>query len=228
MKILFRVLFFQCFSLMFAAGACANPEPVVHAVEINGTVATLSGRNFGALCRRCQVVADFKGHRYALPVRQWDDHKIVVDYFDFGWGLISTIIVLAADGVSESVDVAAEPVLVGATEHGKYLGSEEYNGLKVYTRKYNDSMGGKGADQFDVSSNLPRCGELGLVFEQAEVVVGRRTRFGEAKIVSAPAASCVKCDPVKIGYYWEPTGRLDYQLQVVRRQVAGVCADRIR
>ena len=101
------------------------------------------------------------------------------------------------------------------------------NGLLVFERKHDLSIGGKGDAVFEFNQSPPRCGQTGSVFDSAELVFGKRTRFGDAKIIGGPAADCHRCK-IKVGYYWEPTGRLEYQLHVYRRHVEGICRDRIR
>jgi hypothetical protein len=99
--------------------------------------------------------------------------------------------------------------------------------LLVFEKSYKESFGGKGEDQFKLSVNPLSCQKKSLVFEKARLVYSDR-RFAEAQITALPSAGCVRCKPLKVSWYHEPTGRLTYQLHIYRRVVEGVCKDRIR
>jgi len=73
----------------------------------------------------------------------------------------------------------------------------------------------------------PSCDVPGLAFDSAEIVYLSR-RFGEAQIVATPEAGCVRCGPIIVRRYHEPTGELHYRLRVHRHPVAGGCAGRER
>jgi len=96
-------------------------------------------------------------------------------------------------------------------------------GLLYFERKHSLSVGDKGEERFDVSTKPPACGATALVFDHARVVY-KRKRFGEAKIISSPAAGCINCSPLVIRWYHEPTGYLDYQVHVYRRRISGKCS----
>lgn len=85
------------------------------------------------------------------------------------------------------------------------------------------SVGDKGEDRFDISTRAPACGATALVFDHAKIVY-KRQRFGEAKIVNRPPVGCLRCPPLLVRWYHEPTGHLDYQVHVYRRRIKGDCA----
>jgi len=95
--------------------------------------------------------------------------------------------------------------------------------LIYFERSHSLSVGDKGEETFDVSSPSPACGTTGLAFDHARVIY-RRQRFGEAIIVSTPAAGCTHCQPLVVRWFHEPTGYLSYQLHIYRRTIAGNCS----
>lgn len=77
------------------------------------------------------------------------------------------------------------------------------------------SVGSKGEEALDVSVDA-ECGEAAWVFHRAELVVGRN-RFGDVQFVGLPASGCVRCAPVELRWFHEPTGYLSFQVNVYRR-----------
>ena len=106
---------------------------------------------------------------------------------------------------------------------GKSAVVKKHNDLMVYSRSYDLSIGGKGVDVIDVNQPIAACGEMGWIFDSANIVIGKQTRFGDARAIQLPAKGCQKCPPLKIGYYWEPTGRLEYKVLVKLRKITGIC-----
>ncbi len=95
-------------------------------------------------------------------------------------------------------------------------------GLLYFEREHRLSVGDKGEDFFDVSSPQPACGATALVFDHARIIYKNR-RFGKAEIVKKPRAGCLRCSPLVVRWYHEPTGYLEYQLHVYRRRISGQC-----
>jgi len=58
--------------------------------------------------------------------------------------------------------------------------------------------------------------------------VFERQRFAQATIVTAPAAGCSTCAPLRVRWYQEPTGHLELQVHVYHRRVEGICPQRQR
>lgn len=77
------------------------------------------------------------------------------------------------------------------------------------------SVGSKGEEVLDVSVEAD-CGEAAWVFHRAELVVSRN-RFGDVQFVGLPAPGCVRCAPVALRWFHEPTGYLSFQVDVYRR-----------
>jgi len=93
----------------------------------------------------------------------------------------------------------------------------------VFERSYDLLVGDKGEDRFELPYAPPACGRPGFAFDSAEIVYVSR-RFGEAQVVSTPEPGCVRCGPVVVRRYHEPTGKLHYRLRVLRRTVVRPCA----
>ncbi|MEZ5729560.1 MAG: hypothetical protein R3E48_17150 [Burkholderiaceae bacterium] len=83
-------------------------------------------------------------------------------------------------------------------------------------------VGDKGRFSLDVSRPRPACGAPGLVYDRARIVY-RMRRFSEAQIVAAPRPGCSRCGPLEVAWYVEPTGRIDFALEVRWRRINGVC-----
>ena len=83
---------------------------------------------------------------------------------------------------------------------GKSAVVKKQNDLMVYSRSYDLSIGGKGVDVIDVNQPIAACGEMGWIFDSADIVIGKQTRFGDARAIQLPARGCQKCPPLKIGY----------------------------
>ncbi len=206
----------------------ALSSPIITRTESNGKMATLAGENFGTRCDNCEVVADYGGFRYALPIHGWQTNQITVQLEDIGKGNRASLAVHSASGTSNAVQLTLPEKLIPATRAHKPVSPEQPGELQVFSRSYDISIGGQGTDTFDVSQPQASCGTTSTVFDSAEIVLGRRTRFGDARKVESPARGCTDCSPLKVRYYFEPTGKLEYQLHVYRREVAGICPDRVR
>jgi hypothetical protein len=85
------------------------------------------------------------------------------------------------------------------------------------------SVGGKGEESLDVSVDAD-CGEPAWLFDRAELVV-RRNRFGDVQFVGLPRPACVKCAPVQLRWFHEPTGYLSFEVNVYRRLEIASCSD---
>lgn len=81
-------------------------------------------------------------------------------------------------------------------------------------------VGNKGEESIEVSQTSG-CGKQWL-FSSAELVINRN-RFGGAQFVSLPPPGCRTCDPVRVRWFHEPTGYLDFSIEIRRRQVHILC-----
>lgn len=99
--------------------------------------------------------------------------------------------------------------------------------LQVFQVASSLKVGNRGEEVYELSVPAPACGRPALVFDHARLVVERR-RFGDAAIVAAPPAGCTTCPPLRVRWYHEPTGLIEFQVHVVRRRVEAPCPDRGR
>lgn len=91
-----------------------------------------------------------------------------------------------------------------------------------YLRVASDlQVGNKGEETFDVSLTSSECGDL-WVFDHAQLVVHRQ-RFADVQLVALPEAGCQICKPGVVRWYHEPTGHLEFSVQVYRRKVELAC-----
>ncbi len=202
--------------------------PDVNRMIVKGQVLHIKGRHFGNLCNRCEVIANFSGFRYSLQLTSWADSEITAQIADIGRGTRPVIQVVTPDWRSKSVKVRVNQRLIPPKRPGRFVKNTTSGAdYPTFSRRYDSSLGGKGEEIFEFDQLIPACGSSGAVFDSAEVLIGRRTRFGEARITSLPRVGCERCK-VGVGYYWEPTGRLDFQLHIYQREVEGICRTQIR
>ena len=84
-----------------------------------------------------------------------------------------------------------------------------------FKRESSRVVGAKGEDILPVTPTRDASGNL-WVFDRVELVVDRE-RFGAAQFTSVPKSGCIKCDPIVIKWYHEPTGFVRFQVFVWRR-----------
>ncbi|GAB4350766.1 MAG: hypothetical protein Kow006_13910 [Gammaproteobacteria bacterium] len=190
-------------------------------------VVQLNGKGFGRSCPPCRVVIDYGGgFRYSAEVVRWADEAILIRVPDLGRALKVTLQVETPAGRSARQPFRLLPRIVPDREITRPVTTRRAGDLLVFERSHNVKVGGKGDDRFDVSIEPLQCGQKGLAFYRARIVY-RDRRFAEAQIVSAPNSGCVRCRPLVVRWYNEPTGRLTYQLHVYRREIEGICRDRV-
>jgi hypothetical protein len=213
--------------ITLAVSNTALAQPRVTKASVSGKELRLQGNDFGAQqCRQCEVIAHFGNFKYSLDVISWNDKSIKAHLADLGKGTRASIRVVTEAGPAKPVKVRVPEQRLPKRASGKWV-KQPNKDLLSHTRRYDSSLGGKGEEKFDVGQPWPACQQSAPVFDSAEIVLGRRTRFGEAQIVRMPEAGCEKCQ-VTVRYYWEPTGRLEYQLHVNRKIVEGVCKAQMR
>ena len=206
----------------------AMASPDVNGMAVKGQVLHIKGRQFGNLCSQCEVIANFSGFRYSLRLLSWEDSNITAQISDIGRGTRPVIQVVTPDWRSKSVKVRVNQRLIPPERPGRFIKNTP-SGIDypTFSRLFDSSLGGKGEEIFEFDQMIPACGTSGAVFDSAEVLLGRRTRFGEARITGLPGVDCERCK-VSVGYYWEPTGRLDFQLHIYQRVVEGICRTQVR
>ncbi len=133
--------------------------------------------------------------------------------------LMVLAVLLAPSSLANS---AAEGRLVPPQELAGPVTPATAGDLLYYESSHSLSVGDKGEESFDLSIAPPACGERALVFEKASIVYKKR-RFGEAKIVQQPLPGCLQCSPLVVRWYHEPTGFVDFQVHIYRRERLGVC-----
>lgn len=211
---------------IWSTSALANPQ--IDNATLAGKIVTLTGHRFGPRCADCEVVADYGEFKYALPIDSWQAGEIRVALLDLGVGKRASLQIRASSGSSTAVDMPLPTTLIPPQRVRATTAVDSSAEWQIFERSYDLSIGDKGTDSFDVSQPPAACGETAQVFHSAEVVIGRHTRFGDARKVASPPSGCSHCSPVKVRYYFEPTGKLDYQLHVYRREIDGICLERIR
>jgi hypothetical protein len=214
-------------SFLFVAALHAQPQLSRIVTDQQGS-ATFLGTGFGQACDRCEVIVDYgQGLLYAIPIINWSDRRIETRLPDLNRATNLTAVVATPNGSSAAKPLQLRRLIVPTRELTKSVKADRDRGPQLFEESHRDSLGGKGEDQFKVSVEPPRCGQQALVFEKARLVYGDR-RFAEAQITALPIPGCTRCQPLKVGWYHEPTGRLTYQVHIYRRAVEGICRERIR
>ena len=131
------------------------------------------------------------------------------------------------DGISNTIQGKLVPAMKPSTPVRRPQAGNQIDRFTIYRQQHDDRFGGKGEDTFNVSITLPVCNKESGIYQRAELVFEKR-RFGDAQIISQPRPGCTRCQPLKVQWYHEPTGNVDYQLVVYRRVIKGVCSNRVR
>ena len=188
----------------------------------------IKGQGFGSPCRDCEIIADYGDFKYAFPFERWSDRQIVAEIADIGKGDKVKIIVKTQEGDSKPFKIRVPSKIVPPRKPNSIVKTGSIPDLLLFEHRSNLSVGDKGEERYDVSSPVPACGDTGYVFDSANLVIGRNTRFGEAKIVSMPKEGCQRCQAIRVRWYHEPTGKLHYQVHVYRRLIEGICPAQVR
>lgn len=206
----------------------ADAVPLIQFVNGNpDNQITINGSGFDSQCPQCEVIVDYgKGFKYAITPMSWHDNNIKVRIPDLNKGLNVQVFVKTKITESNKADYKIKPILVPARKLTQLVPKGSIPDLLLFEKKSDLAVGNKGEETYNVNSTLPSCNNTGFIFEHAELI--QKGRFGEAKIISSPDPGCTKCGPVKIRWYHEPTGNLEYQVHVYRRKVQGICQDKIR
>jgi hypothetical protein len=222
-----RGLLFGLLTLMAICAAAA--APVIRNVNAgSGGKITIAGSDFGNGCGQCEVIADYGGgFKYALPNESWTNQQIVARIADLNKSLNVRLSVRTTTGTSNTVNYHLSRTIKPKREYRSPVPAGIQSDVLLFDHQSNLAVGDKGERTFDVSSTPPACGQLAEVFDHAQLVHGKR-RFGEAQIVASPPAGCVRCSPLQVRWYHEPTGRLHFQVHVYRRLVEGVCKNKVR
>ncbi len=114
--------------------------------------------------------------------------------------------------------LAGAPPFVARAEPGR-AGEDK---LVQFEREHALNVGDKGEDRFDLSVAPPACGETVLAYDHADIEFLRK-RFADARIVRVPSKACLRCSPLVVRWYNEPTGYLKYRLRIHLRPVEGRC-----
>jgi len=179
-----------------------------------GDVIKLTGSGFGPASATSEVVADYgHGFFYALEHAAWSNSSISVRIPDLGKSLKIRIHIVAGGQSSNAVSVTMKPEITAVL----------YAKSKIHRLK----VGDKGEDVFRVENASAQCGRAGELFDHAEIVFNQK-RFSEAQFVALPAKGCSRCGKIRVRWYNEPTGLLQYRLKVFKRRIEGVCRQRVR
>ncbi len=187
---------------------------------------TLSGSGFGKPCNQCQVIIEYKPTlRFAAKIIRWNNTHITAQVPDINNSLNVKLSVKRPKAQSNTLNHTIKRKLVPSRDLLRPVSPGSNKGLQVYEFSHKVNIGDKGEDRIDVSSSLPACGANTSVFDHARIVYTSR-RFGEAQITSLPESGCTRCKALKIRWYHEPTGRVEYQVHVYKRIVSGICEAR--
>ena len=224
MKTKLSVFFLLLFALVFCSSSYANEIVLKNARVGKGFEATLLGSGFGKACGKCEVIIDYgKGQRYAAKILGWSSTSIKLIVPNVGLGDRVKLQVKTPRGESSAISYKINPMILPKKNVNHSVKSNTLKGLEVHSFSYDAKLGGKGKDKINVSVNRPKCGEEVWVFDRGNIVF-KSKRFGDAKIQSSPKRGCIKCSPLAVKWYHEPTGRIDYQVHIYKRKIVGLCS----
>ena len=221
-------------SLMLFVACLSLPRVTVASSVYLSSVKTLNNQtvaltgSFGKKCNRCEIIVDYsKGFKYAYSASQWSPSKLTFRSKDFGGTLKVKVFVQTASGNTKPLPFKITPALKPRNINNKPVAKQKINNKYYYLNRHQDPFGGKGVDQFNLSTHKPVCNKTSDVFHMARIVFDSK-RFGDARIESKPVTGCLNCSPLKVRWYHEPTGSVSYQLHVQRRSINGICNNLIR
>ena len=92
-----------------------------------------------------------------------------------------------------------------------------------YSHESGRSVGDRGEVHLDVSISELACGEHWR-FHSAELVI-RRNRFGDAQFIALPARGCIECADIVVRWMHEPTGHIEFDVNVFRERHFESCEE---
>jgi len=205
-----------------------NLPPIIKNIQkVNRTSFQLNGDHFGSPCQGCEVIAEYTtGFKYSHAITFWSDKRIIVNIPDLSKGYFIKLSVHTLQNKSNQKPLRLNILKAYDRIHNNVMQTQA-KGVITFDRQHNDSLGGKGIDTFSLSSIVPSCNKLSLVFDQAQLIY-KMKRFSGATLKKTPKAGCAQCSPLLVQWLNEPTGKLEYQLQAYQREVQGICSDKIR
>jgi len=211
-----------CFILAAAIALCSVAASSVAAPVIDrispasvpaGKEIVISGSGFALQGKDSEVIASYgDGFLYALKPVFWSARAIAVVVPDLGKSLTPGLQVKTAAGLSRVRRLNLMPHLLVEQS-------------PVYEHHLKE--GEKGEDLFPLQFSAPACGQTGTLFSQARVDVSKR-RFADAQLIATSEPYCRVCKPLKVRWYNEPTGFIQYHIKIKRRVIEGICSDRKR
>jgi hypothetical protein len=220
-------LFFGLLTLVLWLSFTSQADSLTQLRLVQGRLVQLSG-SFGPACPACEVrVVYSDGLTYAYKPLHWHNDRIQFTIEDLGAQANVRVYVMSKDGLGNSRPFTIQPDLEPDRLHGETTGPGPGGGTNDFSKRHDDPYGGSGKDQFNVSSKPAACGKQEKRFHRAELVINKQ-RFGDARIIQQPTMGCQNCLPIKVEWYHEPTGLIEYQVHVQKRIIDGICPERIR
>jgi len=219
-----------CLLLVVAPVTFAATAPKITQADLNSLTSqvTITGSGFGEKCAACELVANYGDFRYSLRTVSWQNDKIVASAPDLGANLDITLHVDLESQKSDTVPLRLRATLAPETPPRSLVSTSAQPDLQIFEYKSQDALGEKGKLYFDVSQPSPACLQSGYLFHDAALLMGNRTRFGQAQIIKKPEKDCATCTPLTVKYFFEPTGYLHLQIHVYRRKIQGICQAQLR
>jgi len=187
----------------------------------------IHGSQFGGKCSNCEILANYGKFTYSLPILFWKPTKIVSQLPNFGVDSASLKLITKTNSQLLPGRVKIGRSIVPRRIEG-LINRSDYPDLQSFEYISNNPMGDKGLHSYRISQAFPSCNNTGMVFHDAQLQIGKRSRFSKAKIHKKPKSGCKKCKPIEVQYYIEPTGFLHYQLHIYREKLDGICSNRLR
>lgn len=203
----------------------SSRQPLINSLTPGQGQIEIHGLYFGEMCNTCGVIANYGSLLYQLEILHWSDDSLLVSTPDFNQGDSIQLRVYREGQYSTWITAPVIAQVIPA-EDLTQVQAKPAQGMAIFDFRSDQRVGAKGDHHYTVSHAPPTCGKPALLFDHARVLF-RARRFGDAQIISTPSPGCTQCEPIVVRWYHEPTGRLDYQLQVYHRLVQAPCGNRI-
>lgn len=184
--------------------------------------------DFGKDCKRCEIVVDYgKGFKYAYRPERWRVDKLVFTAKDLGRATRVKITVTTSSDKTRALAYRLKLKLSPSRMPSRAVATSKIDNKFIYAENHQDGFGGKGLDEFNYAQPSSSCGKKSEVFHKAGIVIVKK-RFGDARIEKQAVSGCKNCGPIKVRWYHEPTGQINYQLHIQRRIIEVECQKVIR
>lgn len=137
-----------------------------------------------------------------------------------GFRLTAPLVLLTCLCSEPLAAAPAEEIFVPAEKLPEIRSDER---TPYFTLNSNRSVGDRGEIHLDVSLEEAEC-DAQWRFHSAEIHI-KANRFGDAQFVALPAPGCIECAEIVVRWMHEPTGHIDFDVNVFRERHMESCEE---